>query len=569
MAGSAYQTIQTTVSKKSWFKKSSSTTVTDYFQALDGETNRQFSLVLRNLYDTVITAGTALDSAEQDTAKNLENFVVSIGKISLKDKTGEQIQETLSAIFGRIGDDLAKTAFPLLVDFQQVGEGMFETLTRVATGMEEAEYYINRLGVSFKDIKYTDIINKQGNVGFEALLQSIAAVEEKLYPVNNGLLTIVSGLNATAEELYGMYLSLDNLREAFKFLKVDVQAVSYATIRGAGSLEALVSGVDSYIENFLTEEERLEYSITMLKKEFGKLNIEMPTSKKGFKDLLASLDLTTEAGQELYGRLIILSEGFADVVDESEKVYSKTISRISNIQNAFLDMITLLDNTINALLGKQTGNTSTDATIANYLTKREQVDILLGKGSNISESELETLNGLVSELATMASTIQSGFDDNTNITTNLVKDLALIKSKLKYTNQFVETDIKEQDGTILKGFSTGGYTGTGATDEIKGYVHGNEWVVNSAQVNAIGGPDAVKNMVQKEIIQKNTKIQTTKLEYSNNKSDIIDKVMTGQDIIINGFNAILSKIDEIIDYNEERREQKHSVLVSGTVNIGG
>jgi hypothetical protein len=164
---------------------------------------------------------------------------------------------------------------------------------------------------------------------------------------------------------------------------------------------------------------------------------------------------------------------------------------------------------------------------------------------------------------------KSGFDDNTNITTNLVKDLALIKSKLKYTNQFVETDIKEQDGTILKGFSTGGYTGTGATDEIKGYVHGNEWVVNSAQVNAIGGPDAVKNMVQKEIIQKNTKIQTTKLEYSNNKSDIIDKVMTGQDIIINGFNAILSKIDEIIDYNEERREQKHSVLVSGTVNIGG
>ena len=81
-------------------------------------------------------------------------------------------------------------------------------------------------------------------------------------------------------------------------------------------------------------------------------------------------------------------------------------------------MIALLDNTINALLGRQTGNQTTDATIANYLTKREQVDILLGKGSNISESELETLNGLVSELATMATIIQGGFDDNTNITTN-------------------------------------------------------------------------------------------------------------------------------------------------------
>lgn len=33
--GSAYQTIQTTVKKKSWFSSSSSTTVIDYFQSLD------------------------------------------------------------------------------------------------------------------------------------------------------------------------------------------------------------------------------------------------------------------------------------------------------------------------------------------------------------------------------------------------------------------------------------------------------------------------------------------------------------------------------------------------------
>jgi uncharacterized protein Smg (DUF494 family) len=43
---------------------------------------------------------------------------------------------------------------------------------------------------------------------------------------------------------------------------------------------------------------------------FNSLNIALPNSKEAFKELLGSIDLTTEAGQELYGRLIILSGEF-------------------------------------------------------------------------------------------------------------------------------------------------------------------------------------------------------------------------------------------------------------------
>ncbi len=316
--GQAYQTISTTTTKKSWFSKSSSTVVSSYFDALDSETNRQFSLVLDNLYNTVLVSGEALDTSSSDLEKQLQNFVVSIGKISLKGKTGDEIQSQLTAVFGKIGDDLTKSVFPLLTPFQKVGEGMFETLTRVSTGMEEAEYYINRLGKTFDDLTYTEILNPQGNIGFEALLQSITKTDSALYGLDNNLLQIISSLDSTAEELYGAYTALDKLRDTLKFLKLNTDAISFASIRGAGSIDALTSGISAYIDNFLTDEEKTAYQTALLQKEFAKLNVAMPSSKTAFTSLIQSLDLSSESGQELYGRLIVLSESFATVSDSVE-----------------------------------------------------------------------------------------------------------------------------------------------------------------------------------------------------------------------------------------------------------
>lgn len=350
--GSAYQTIQTTVTKKTWFSKSEYTYINSYFEALDNETERQFSLVLGNLYNTVLEAGNALDSSEAQTANSLENFVVSIGKISLLGKTGDQIQETLEAIFGKIGDDIAKTAFPLLTPFQQIGEGMFETMTRVATGMEVAEYYVGRLGNRFDDVIYTAIGNKQGDIGFEALLQSITDVEKATYPTNNGLLEIVSNLDSTAEELYSAYISLDELRDKLIFLKQEAQGLSSSMIYGAGSVSALDSGFKAYFENFLTENEQLTYKTQQLTEKFNDLGIALPISKDSFKELLSSLDLTTESGKELYGRLIILSEGFAEVADGTKDSIDELKSSLQDLSsNAFDTFISSLEKVGNTITG--------------------------------------------------------------------------------------------------------------------------------------------------------------------------------------------------------------------------
>lgn len=389
--GSAYQTIETTVTKKSWFSKSSSTSVNSYFQALDEETERQFSLVLGNLYDTVYEAGIALGVGEKTLNNRLNHFIVSIGKISLKDKTGDEIQELLTNVFSKLGDELAAYSVKGLVPFQQVGEGLFETLTRVATGMEEAEFYIKRLGQD-SDISYADIKNKQGDVGFEALLQSIEKVELATYPTNNGLLNIIENLSGTAEELYSVYINLDELRDRLVFLGLDAQGLSSTMIYGAGTITDLQNGFKAYFENFLSEDEQLAYKTEQLTQKFNSLGLALPSSNLGFKDLLLSIDETTASGQELFGRLIILSEEFAEIsslrADALQEELDITNGTISNIK----EISTSLDNVISNL---RSGLDSSSTNLLDKFNKSMSTSLLLSATDDytaLANSVKDTIN---------------------------------------------------------------------------------------------------------------------------------------------------------------------------------
>lgn len=417
--GQAYQTVATVTTKKSWFGKSSNTTIQTYFDALDDETNRQFSLVLSNLYGAVLMAGDALDMGSEDLTRQLNNFVVSIGKISLNGKTGDEIREQLEAVFGKVSDDLAKTIFPPLEEFQKVGEGMFETLTRVAVGMEEAEYYTSRLGNRFQEVIYTTIGNKQGDIGFEALLQSIEKVEVATYPVNNNLYKVIENLDVTAEELYGVYTNLDELRDRLIFLGLEAQGLSSSMIYGAGTVTDLQSGFKSFFESFLTDNEQLTYKTEQLISQFNDLGIALPASKDSFRDLLSSLDLTTESGQELYGRLIVLSEGFAEVADATtssiealqtsldELSTNSFDTFISSLDKVGVSISTIKNTALSFLQGLSTSNNlNLEEQIISYNKMRAEFKNYFDENGVIKSGiDENSVNSLYSKISSMATNI--------------------------------------------------------------------------------------------------------------------------------------------------------------------
>lgn len=436
--GSMYQTIQkkTTTTSKSWFGSSTSTKkkISTSIYDMEGNTEleRQFSLILDSMYGATFEASKALDFTSQEITSTLDNFVVSIGKISLKGLSGDQIQERLKSVFGAIGDNLAKTAFPLLLGFQQVGEGMYTTMTRVATGMEEARFYIDRLGTA--SIKYTDIINQQGVVGFEALAQSIIKADEATYGLNNGVVQMIENMSSTTDELYNTYLTFGNIRDILQATNQNASNLSSSMILGAGSISALESGTKSYMENFLSDNERLNIQLTRLSDEFKNAGYAMPKTRQGFIDLVKSIDTSTESGAKAYGRLIGLSDSYNTTISEIEDNLSKLINTFSSLGDSVAQ-------TIATLAGANTDSVSATNQIKSFWEKRKEIDNLLALNGNLTQDQQSKLSKLVGEVNSLATNIQGNSSSSSNITNELISNLTGLQNSLNLENQILSVNI--------------------------------------------------------------------------------------------------------------------------------
>ncbi len=132
--------------KKKLFGLTTGTKYSTQYGAADAGLENQFTLILRQFNAAIMAAAGPLGASTDEIQNPLNGFVVNIGKIDLKGLTGEQIEEKLSAVFGAAADEMANAAFPGLQRFQKVGEGVFETLVRVASTVETVTNSLGLLG---------------------------------------------------------------------------------------------------------------------------------------------------------------------------------------------------------------------------------------------------------------------------------------------------------------------------------------------------------------------------------------------------------------------------------------
>jgi len=133
--------------KKRFFKTSTSTN--QITEQLDESLSDQLTLIFTGMGDTITTA---LDLLGLTAVNELESFIVDIGEVSLKDLSGEEIQKELEAIFSQQADLMAQFVIPSIEQFQKVGEGLFETLVRVANEQVIFVKQVEQMGVSLSGI---------------------------------------------------------------------------------------------------------------------------------------------------------------------------------------------------------------------------------------------------------------------------------------------------------------------------------------------------------------------------------------------------------------------------------
>jgi hypothetical protein len=396
LAGSSYQDVQTQTKKKFFGIGIGGSTKTKTTESpLEEDILTEMQRVIESLRGGVLEAAGALGVEGAEAA--LAAFTVDIGRISFKDRTGEEIQAELDAVFGKLGDQMASTVLPAIAEFQKAGEGAFETLVRVARQYQVIDITLSSIGMTF------------GAVGVASL-----------------------GLR-------------ENLIDLF------------------GSLDEFVQQTSFFAENFLTEAERMAPIQAAVVKEFQRLGVTGVNTKDQFKQLVLGLDLTTEAGRQMYAAMLAFAPAFAKVFDflnpelkdaarsvddlrsDLTKAYQReadalqgTIDKFRSFSDSLKAFRKSLDAGPNALLSPEAQYTATKADFEQTAAKARLGDATaLGDLQNVSQAYLDASKSYYAssgryfqDLAAVKTAVEAAGDTASRTADNATAQLTALQSQV-------------------------------------------------------------------------------------------------------------------------------------------
>ncbi|CAH9015524.1 coil containing protein [Vibrio phage 137E35-1] len=238
----------------------------------------QFQLVLDSIADSVYTGATMLGLAGDEVEKAIQNFDIETIKISLKGLSPEEQQAEIQAVFSSIFDDLAGGVVPFLDQFQKAGEGLGETLVRVATQVNIMDLLVEQLGVTMFD--------KMANPEMYA---------------------------AAAENISDL----------------------------VGGVEEFAEKTSSFVNNFASDDTKLGIYQDSLEKSFSSVGLSLPETAQGMWDLMDSLDGSTAAGQEQIAMLLNMqdqSAAYYDLLDKSSEKIAEAAKRYRDAIGSMYDI---------------------------------------------------------------------------------------------------------------------------------------------------------------------------------------------------------------------------------------
>lgn len=220
-------------------------------QGLDPQLVAQFKGIFGSIVDTVRSATQALGLYFPGMEDAIQNFVVDLGKVSLDGLKGQELQDALNGVFSKFADQLSLSV---------AGFGELQDLQKVGEGF------------------------------FETLVRVASENEVANHTLNAlGLSINTAGLHA-------------------------IQA-RVALVELAGGVDTFTKNAQSYFENFFTAGEQRAQAGNDLNAEFARLGLAMPTTTAGFRALVGTLDLNTDAGRQTYTALMALNPAFASFVN--------------------------------------------------------------------------------------------------------------------------------------------------------------------------------------------------------------------------------------------------------------
>lgn len=169
----------------------------------------------------------------------------------------------------------------------------------------------------------------------------------------------------------------------------------------AGGIETLAGQVNGYYETFYSDSERLAIKQADVARALEGVGLSLPASKRSFRELVESLDLTTEQGQLAYATLMAVSGSFAEVANAAEQQMSsyrdavqRAYDRESSEKQQLIDRLkSYADGLVKLRKSLLLSDLSTLSPEQKYAEARAQYESVLAKangGDEAAQSQLES-----------------------------------------------------------------------------------------------------------------------------------------------------------------------------------
>jgi len=285
----AFAVIQTKKRKLGSGTKSSNSRVEE---ALGAEIAGQFGQVISSIYESAFAALDLLGIGDTSKLKTFEGLSVSTYGLSAEDA-----QKEIESVVSAFADSVALTVVPSLLDFQKVGEGLFETLTRVATQT-----------VIFKDA---------------AAVLGLSLSSEKSV-VENFFASVGNSVFGLIDRVRGRDRDRTITQTATRaWTDEEILKIADDLTNAAGGLEQFAGNISSFTDLVLSDSEKFGQAQGYVAAMFERLGAAVPASTKELKAYVAGLDLSKLAHQEAFTAITSASDLLDDYYSKLED-YTKS-----------------------------------------------------------------------------------------------------------------------------------------------------------------------------------------------------------------------------------------------------
>jgi phage-related minor tail protein len=241
-----------------WFRSDKHNT---QLSSLGADTNDQFAKVILSMSDTLKVAAKGLGMDSDAFNNKLKNFVIDVGNVSFKGMTGDEIQKTLQNVFSKLGDQMAQYAFSDLQKYQRVGEGLMETVVRIANDLMQVNDVFKVLGRTIPTAaagiaQAEKLVESFGSS--DALTKAVKTYEDSIYTDSEKLVPVIKSVQ---DSLASMGLSSIKTKEDFKLVVDSLDLTSDSGVALFNKLMTLAPTFGTAIDGIAKTNENTKNSI--------------------------------------------------------------------------------------------------------------------------------------------------------------------------------------------------------------------------------------------------------------------------------------------------------------------